>query len=79
MLLQHQYVLESLYVQTGVDAAGQPNIMGPPVSRLRKEFPVRPECMGSLVPQQINLWMGAARHGTALCHLTSSVATVAAC
>ena len=27
--------------------------------------------MGNLIPQQINLWMGAARSGTFLCHLTS--------
>lgn len=64
MSLQH-----CLHVQTGVDAAGQPNIMAPPVSKLRKEFPLRPECMGNLVPQQINLWMGAASNGTSLCLL----------
>ena len=62
------FSIDCWHVQTGVDAAGQPNIMAPPVSKLRKEFPLRPECMGNLVPQQINLWMGAASNGTSLCH-----------
>ena len=65
--------------QAGVDAGGQPNIMGPPVSRLRQDFPMRPECMGGLVPQQINLWMGAARNGTPSPSLISNAATIAAC
>ena len=58
-------------MQTGVDSNGQPNVMGPPVNKLRKDFPLQPECMGKLVPQQINLWMGAARNGN---YLPSSAA-----
>lgn len=53
-------------MQTGVDSDGQPNVMGPPVNKLREDFPLQPECMGNLVPQQINLWMGAARNGSYL-------------
>ncbi|KAL3133670.1 hypothetical protein ABBQ32_008175 [Trebouxia sp. C0010 RCD-2024] len=66
LVQQLQQGNDSLYLttqETGVDAAGLPNIMAPPVSRLRQDFPVRPECMGCLIPQQINLWMGAARNG----------------
>ena len=40
--------------------------MGPPVEELKADFPLRPVCMGNLVPQQINLWMGAAPTGQQL-------------
>ena len=45
---------------------GQPGLLGAPVSHLRSDFPLRPECMGQLVPQSINMWMGAASEGDTL-------------
>ncbi|KAA6419505.1 MAG: hypothetical protein FRX49_10603 [Trebouxia sp. A1-2] len=57
---------DSLYLTTqeaGVDGDGHPHVMGFPVKELKGDFPLRPECMGNLVPQQINLWMGAAPNG----------------
>ncbi|KAL0039653.1 hypothetical protein WJX77_004437 [Trebouxia sp. C0004] len=57
---------DSLYLTTqeaGMDADGHPHVMGFPVKELKGDFPLRPECMGNLVPQQINLWMGAASNG----------------
>jgi len=53
-------------VQAGVDADGHPHVMGSPVKQLKGDFPLRPECMGNLLPQQINLWMGAAPSGQLL-------------
>ena len=50
-------------VQAGMDADGHPRVMGLPVKELKGDFPLRPECMGNLVPQQVNLWMGAAPNG----------------
>jgi len=39
----------------------RPEVLAPPLSSvdLRKDFPLRPEIAGHLIPQQINLWMGA--------------------
>lgn len=54
-------------MQAGVDGDGHPHVMGFPVKELKGDFPLRPECMGNLVPQQINLWMGAAPNGLLLC------------
>ena len=59
-------------VQAGMDADGHPRVMGLPVKELKGDFPLRPECMGNLVPQQVNLWMGAAPNGQLRyipCHL----------
>ncbi len=72
LLLRQDTSLCSLRcVQAGVDADGHPHVMGFPVKELKGDFPLRPECMGNLVPQQINLWMGAAPKGHLLynpCH-----------
>ncbi|KAL0045239.1 hypothetical protein WJX82_001458 [Trebouxia sp. C0006] len=57
---------DSLYLTTqeaGMDSDGHPHVMGLPVKQLKGDFPLRPECMGNLLPQQINLWMGAAPNG----------------
>ena len=40
--------------------------MASPVGELQSDFPLQPQCMGNLVPQQINLWMGAAPEGHSL-------------
>ena len=53
-------------MQAGQDCDGHPHVMGPPVEELKADFPLRPACMGNLVPQQINLWMGAAPKGQQL-------------
>lgn len=53
-------------IQAEPDSQGQPGLMGPPVSQLQGDFPLRPECMGNLVPQSINMWMGAASEGRLL-------------
>lgn len=56
----------SLYLTTQeaeLDSQGRPGLMGPPVSQLQQDFPMRPHCVGNLVPQSINMWMGAASEG----------------
>lgn len=55
--------VQLVLIQAGQDCDGHPHVMGPPVEELRADFPLRPACMGNLVPQQINLWMGAAPKG----------------
>lgn len=37
-----------------------PEVLAPPLSHLATDFPLRPRLMGSLVPQQINIWAGVA-------------------
>eukprot|EP00937_MAST-01D_sp_MAST-1D-sp2_P001318 g1318.t1 len=51
-----------LYLSTqdlGEDDAGRHLVLAAPVAQLRDDFPLRPRLMGRLVPQSINLWMGA--------------------
>jgi hypothetical protein len=43
---------------------GRPEIMAPFVARLQDDFPLRPDLMGHLVPQNINIWMGNNKHGS---------------
>lgn len=42
---------------------GHPELWAPPVSLLAGDIPLRPQLMGNLVPQQINIWMGFAPDG----------------
>ncbi|GAX76316.1 hypothetical protein CEUSTIGMA_g3762.t1 [Chlamydomonas eustigma] len=53
---------DTLYLSTqDVEAGpdGFPELMGHPLLELQKDLVKVPELMGNLVPQQINLWMGA--------------------
>lgn len=55
---------ELLYLTTqelGIDATGRPQLMSAPLDKLRGDFPIRPCLVGGLVPQNVNLWMGASR------------------
>ncbi len=57
----------SLYMTTQPVAPapdGHPEIMAPPTSNLASDFPVQPEILGNLVPQQVNIWMGSAPEGS---------------
>ncbi|KAL3929144.1 MAG: hypothetical protein SGBAC_012338 [Bacillariaceae sp.] len=37
---------------------GRPDLMAPFMKRFQNDFPLRPNLMGNLVPQNINVWMG---------------------
>ena len=50
-------------VQVRFDRAGHPNLLAAPLTELQAAIPLRSALMGILVPQQINLWMGAAQAG----------------
>lgn len=57
----------SLYMTTQPVAPapdGHPEIMAPPTSYLATDFPIQPEILGNLVPQQVNMWMGCAPEGS---------------
>ena len=41
----------------------QPPIISPPLSYLLHDFPLRPQLMGNLIPQNMNLWMGHTKTG----------------
>lgn len=45
------------------DDDGRPDLMAPFMKCLQADFPLRPKIVGSLVPQNINLWMGNSRDG----------------
>ena len=51
------------HAQVGLDRAGHPKLLAAPLTELQADIPLRPALMGNLVPQQINLWMGAAQEG----------------
>ena len=58
---------EKLYLTTQklkLNAAGQPDIISPPLVQLRqkqpKDFPLRPRLLGNLIPMNLNIWMGNA-------------------
>mmetsp|Transcript_21073 Transcript_21073/g.24405 ORF Transcript_21073/g.24405 Transcript_21073/m.24405 type:complete len:510 (-) Transcript_21073:2387-3916(-) len=42
---------------------GQPDLMAPLMKALKDDFPLRPEMMGNIIPQNINLWMGNNKDG----------------
>lgn len=42
---------------------GRPDLMSPLMKALSNDFPLRPILMGSMVPQNINLWIGNATDG----------------
>ena len=46
--------------------SNQPHISSSPVSELilQNELPLRPELIGNLIPENINMWMGNSPHGT---------------
>ncbi|CAK4086168.1 unnamed protein product [Aphanomyces euteiches] len=43
---------------------GRPQLMAPFVQALSGDFPVSPELMGHLIPQNINIWMGLSKDGS---------------
>lgn len=45
-------------------ASARPEIMAPFVAKLQQDFPLQPELLGHLVPQNINIWMGNNKHGS---------------
>ena len=45
---------------------GHPALYASPVAELAGDFPLMPRIMGRLVPQSINLWLGAATDGEGL-------------
>ncbi|KAK9868966.1 hypothetical protein WJX84_003684 [Apatococcus fuscideae] len=53
--------LSSQQLRTARD--GYPECLGQPLTLLAADFPLRPKLMGGLLPQQINIWMGAAKNG----------------
>lgn len=40
------------------------SLWGPPVHLLRRDFPLRPALVPTLVPYQMNLWIGNTAHGS---------------
>ena len=42
---------------------GCPELYTEPIKSLKDTFPLRPRLMGRLIPQQMNLWMGASSSG----------------
>ncbi|KAL4429824.1 hypothetical protein ABPG77_010941 [Micractinium sp. CCAP 211/92] len=57
----------SLYLTTQAVATapdGHPALYSSPIAELAGDIPLVPAVMGRLVPQSINLWMGAARDGS---------------
>lgn len=42
---------------------GHPALYASPVAELAADIPLTPRLMGHLVPQSINLWLGATSHG----------------
>jgi len=56
----------SLYLSSQpqrVAADGHPEVLQPPLAALRGDVPLVPALAGHLVPQQLNLWMGASLAG----------------
>ena len=51
--------------QTAVGADGHAEVLASPLAELCAggDLPLQPALMGNLVPQQLNLWMGAAQQG----------------
>lgn len=43
---------------------GHPEVLAPPAAQLASDFPLQPALLGSLVPQQVNIWMGCAPEGS---------------
>ena len=76
-LLDHkpQAALCRLCVQVLFDGAGYPNLLAAPLTELQADMPQRPALMGNLIPQQINLWMGAAQEGQPVHHTCAGHAT----
>ena len=46
-----------------VSADGHPELFAPPITQLQADLPLQPACMGNLIPQQLNLWMGNSPDG----------------
>ena len=57
-----KHYLTTQDVQANED--GRPDLMAPLMKRLNQDFPLRPKLMETLVPQNINLWMGGNSAGT---------------
>ena len=57
---------ETIYMTTQeapVGPDGHPEVLASPTAALADDFPMQPALLGALVPQQINIWMGAAAEG----------------
>ncbi|RLN93523.1 hypothetical protein BBJ28_00020704 [Nothophytophthora sp. Chile5] len=50
--------------EVAAEEDGRPEIMAPFMKQLQRDFPLRPELMGHLIPQNINMWMGNNKHGS---------------
>jgi hypothetical protein len=46
-----------------VSADGHPELFAPPITQLQADLPLQPACMGNLIPQQLNIWMGNSPDG----------------
>jgi hypothetical protein len=58
---------ELLYLTTqqlNYTIEGQPFIISHPITELKTDIPIKPELMGNLIVQNINLWMGASSSPT---------------
>lgn len=64
-------------------ADGHPQLFAPPVMQLQADLPLQPACMGNLIPQQLNLWMGNSpdgeQRGKSCRHASSSHTTLRPC
>eukprot|EP00584_Thalassiosira_punctigera_P018653 CAMPEP_0172557264 /NCGR_PEP_ID=MMETSP1067-20121228/72347_1 /TAXON_ID=265564 ORGANISM="Thalassiosira punctigera, Strain Tpunct2005C2" /NCGR_SAMPLE_ID=MMETSP1067 /ASSEMBLY_ACC=CAM_ASM_000444 /LENGTH=426 /DNA_ID=CAMNT_0013346313 /DNA_START=58 /DNA_END=1334 /DNA_ORIENTATION=+ len=56
-----QHYLTTQDVLANLD--GRPDLMSPLMKVLQEDFPLRPSLIGSLVPQNINMWMGNSKNG----------------
>lgn len=57
---------EQLYISSTeqpIGPHGFPDLMVPPLTELRGDFPTRLSWAGNLVPQQINMWFGSSTEG----------------
>jgi hypothetical protein len=54
-------------MQVSLQSNGLPELYAAPVSRLVKDAPLKPALLGHLVPSQLNIWMGASKHGQPVC------------
>ncbi|OQR98591.1 hypothetical protein ACHHYP_08383 [Achlya hypogyna] len=65
-LLEQRDMLHYLTTQdvTADPDTGRPGLMAPFIQLLAHDFPLTPELLGNLVPQNINVWMGNAVEGS---------------
>lgn len=47
----------------GIGPDGHPELFAASITQLQADVPLQPQCMGHLIPQQLNLWLGHAPDG----------------